>query len=519
MKHIFYIAILSVIILIGGCSRKDKVDLIFNSVIEHYNNSDSLKILAAKFLHEHILLHYGVEQKLYDSLMNEISDINPHNFKNDTIFRHFLNQNKIQFKNTRIVYDADTITKEFLIKNIDMAFDSWRNNYWCSNVNFEDFCRYILPYRNANEELSNWREYFKDKYEQRIKDSLGSMPSIKEVVLFMMKELKNDVKYGTQLRNFYANYMTPEMSEKMYTMECIALAHYGTLALRACGVPCAMIETHWRFTETSHTSIYIPTVGSNDTAYRISIYDEIQRMGQPKDSMASWRTWMYSYEKNDDLIRVYENNHKIASLTHPVTRQDITNLFSTTHNIAISIPDSLQNEENLFLCRFSNWRWFPIREGFVCGDSVYFKNVTIKQLYRIAKITQTGICHVIGDVLSLDGNGDVVRYNCTGDTTLFKIAYNCDKTETVEKKEITSFYWSKNNKLVPLTKECQLWSFNEKTHDYKPYSSELAGEYKPVFYLFEAFMPCWTFFYDNNLPRPLGFIPSENSDGAFLIQF
>ncbi|MBP3420123.1 MAG: hypothetical protein J6K74_06015 [Marinifilaceae bacterium] len=256
-----------------------------------------------------------------------------------------------------------------------------------------------------------------------------------------------------------------------------------------------------------------------DTAYRVSIYDDIQKMGLPKDSMASCRTWMYSYEANNDLVKTYENNYKTAPITHPLTRQDITDIFSSTHDISINIPDSLQNEKNLFLCRFSNWRWFPIREGFVYGDSVYFKNVTIKQLYRMAKITNSGECRVYGDVISLNGRGEIVKYNCTGDSILFKIAYNCNEKETQEKKTMTSFYWGRNNRMVPLTKECQLWSINENTLDYKPYSSELYGKYKPVFYLFEAKMPSWTFFYDDKLPRPLGFIPSENIDEAYLIQF
>lgn len=520
MRHTYNFLLIILLFAVCGCSRKTKLDTLFYEVEKHYNSTnDTLKRRAAEYLHKYATFHYGIKQMLVDSTGQEIQNINPLSFKSDTAYRYYLNKNKINFVNSKLIYDADTLTKEFIISNIDLAFDSWQNNYWSANINFKDFCTYILSYRNANEELSQWRGYFKEKYEQRIKDSLGDCTDIKKVALFMMKELKNDVKYGTRLRDFYINYMTPEMSEKMHTMECIALAHYGTLALRACGIPCAMIEAHWRFTETSHTSILLPKMHVNDSAYRLSIYDEIQVMGMPKDSMASWRTWQYSYEVNDDLLKVYENNPQTKNLVFPFSRQDITDIFSKTHDIAMQIPPQYSDCKNLFLCRFSFWNWYPIREGFVNGDSVYFKNATIKQLYRLAHIEQDGTCNVFGDVFSINGFGDIVKYNCTGDTTLFKIAYNCTPEETIEEKDITSFYWSSHNQLTPLTKRCRLWGFNEKTIDYKPYTSELAGKYKPVFYLYEANMPCWTFFYDENLPRPLGYIPSDNTEEAYLIQF
>ena len=39
------------------------------------------------------------------------------------------------------------ITAEYLIDNIDRAFDNWQKRPWNRSLSFEDFCEYLLPYR------------------------------------------------------------------------------------------------------------------------------------------------------------------------------------------------------------------------------------------------------------------------------------------------------------------------------------------------------------------------------------
>ena len=58
-----------------------------------------------------------------------------------------------------------------LIENIDLAFEVWQNKSWNKNLTFEDFCELILPYRIAEEPLTNWRRKYYEKYNP-ILDSL-----------------------------------------------------------------------------------------------------------------------------------------------------------------------------------------------------------------------------------------------------------------------------------------------------------------------------------------------------------
>lgn len=45
-----------------------------------------------------------------------------------------------------IVYDIKALHSDYLIRNIDLAFQAWQKP-WAKDISFEGFCRYILPYR------------------------------------------------------------------------------------------------------------------------------------------------------------------------------------------------------------------------------------------------------------------------------------------------------------------------------------------------------------------------------------
>ena len=51
---------------------------------------------------------------------------------------------KIYIKEGDTIWDQDTISADYIIENIDLAFDSW-SKPWSQNISFDDFCRYILP--------------------------------------------------------------------------------------------------------------------------------------------------------------------------------------------------------------------------------------------------------------------------------------------------------------------------------------------------------------------------------------
>ena len=59
-----------------------------------------------------------------------------------------------------ITPDLFAIRTDFLIENIDLAFEVWKKYPWCSHLTEQEFCRLILPYRMKNEPLEDWRSFY-----------------------------------------------------------------------------------------------------------------------------------------------------------------------------------------------------------------------------------------------------------------------------------------------------------------------------------------------------------------------
>ena len=61
------------------------------------------------------------------------------------------------------VMDIDVIDADYLAENIEYAFRAW-DLPWARKISFEDFCRYLLPYKMGNEAPERWRAAVWDEY-------------------------------------------------------------------------------------------------------------------------------------------------------------------------------------------------------------------------------------------------------------------------------------------------------------------------------------------------------------------
>lgn len=51
---------------------------------------------------------------------------------------------------TRYIPDLQHISADFLIRHIDYCFHIWQQYPWCKDIDFDTFCKYILPYTTSN---------------------------------------------------------------------------------------------------------------------------------------------------------------------------------------------------------------------------------------------------------------------------------------------------------------------------------------------------------------------------------
>ena len=134
------------------------------TVLEHYKN-EPLKEKAARFLLENMdghFAHTGEAVDVYDNYMDSVfrhcnGDRVFWIMKYDTILQR--TGLDLELSQDERLYDAQSVTADFLTEHIDSAFTVWQQN-WNKQYSFEMFCRYVLPYRIGNEKTSFWRRTF-----------------------------------------------------------------------------------------------------------------------------------------------------------------------------------------------------------------------------------------------------------------------------------------------------------------------------------------------------------------------
>lgn len=76
------------------------------------------------------------------------------------------------FKVVTFTPDLAVVDVEWLWKDLELAFATWRTRPWCRNVDFPTFVERILPYRGSNEPLQPWRE----ECQARLAPVLAALP-------------------------------------------------------------------------------------------------------------------------------------------------------------------------------------------------------------------------------------------------------------------------------------------------------------------------------------------------------
>lgn len=166
-KYIFISLLLSLAI---GCRDNRRLDAALEfagenrveleRVLEHYRDS-GLKYEAARFLIENMPGWYAYRGMALDSGKAVLLSMDSNNIILPAKAEGWKEQLGGRYEK---VYDAQVMTADYLIANIDRAFAAWEGRPWNKYLPFEDFCECILPYRIGNEPLEKWWEACKERY-------------------------------------------------------------------------------------------------------------------------------------------------------------------------------------------------------------------------------------------------------------------------------------------------------------------------------------------------------------------
>ena len=382
MKYVLFI--LLALILAACRSEKEKqlecalefagdnrVEL--EKVLEHYR-TDPEKLEAARFLIRNMPGWYSYEGNELDSIHHLLVGV----CEGRSISKREKNKwNRISFDSLSKIYDAQVITAEYLIDNIDLAFEVWRKYPWNRNLPFDDFCELILPYRIADEPLSDWRKLYYEDYGTLL-DSLYKGSDVIEASKIIDGKLRKLYYiYNTDFRVPHLNAVFLYHNRIGYCREACDLTIY---AMRACGIPVATdyfvyspdYQHYHCWTMLRDTTGTFLQFGFNEFE---ASHDTLRHDGRKKG-----KVYRYCFGMQADKNSGTSGNRQLSPVLKNRFVKDVTSEYFGSNDT--TIPIQMSGEQYIYLGIFSPGGWIPIDMALGNAGKVTFRDIEPDVIYQ-----------------------------------------------------------------------------------------------------------------------------------------
>ena len=400
----------------AGENRKE-----LEAVLQHYSDSrDNLKLKAAEFLIINMPGHYSyknenIVRSYYDEVKASVS-INHSNIENKS------NLEKISSKYNQAsfgyVWDSNIITADFLIDNIERAFDVWQNGEWATHISFDDFCEYILPYKATEvQPLDDWRSYCKDTLKADL-DTLHFCDRYKNSAFHAATKVSKEIINLNQ--QYYPNGGAKAIPirdiKTMLSLPTGSCDEYSTLALaamRSKGIPVMEDYTpQWPFQPQSHSwNIVLLNKGKNMVFSAGS--SNPGELHNPDEKMA--KVFRRTYAINRDILKLQSAESFIPHAFKSYFHKDVTDEYMATSDVEITISREYKSKHKYaYLAVFDNKNWIPVHYGKISGSKVVFDRMGRNCMYLPVVYTQNGIVPV-SDPFYISATGEIKQISADSD--------------------------------------------------------------------------------------------------------
>lgn len=423
-------------------------------VITHYKETkEVIKEEAAYYLISNMEEHGYAVFELLDSAGNAV-DFNVLDYKDydelllawDSIERA---RGEIDFKLDTLYHDYQSITADYLIKNIDQAFDAWDKYPWSKKLSFDQFCEYVLPYRSTNEPLEEWRSYFMQELDW-VKDSIEDESDPVEAACLVNDYIKSWFSFDPRYYEHPTDQGLKEILENKMG-RCEDMTNVAIYAMRAMGIPVMSDFTpYWANTGNNHAwnaildkkdSVIIFMGGeSNPGDYKLG--NKLAKVYRKTFAIQenSLREKMEDWEKAPK----YLNSRSIIDVTHE---------YVPVHNVKIELTMGIPDSTNFcYICVFNSGEWKAIDYTRFHGDKASFNKMGMGIAYLPAFYYEEKIIPA-GDAIILTDSGKIEtmkpdaanRINVKLFSTTKRITKETtdfiEQTDFLPGKTYTLYYW------------------------------------------------------------------------------
>ncbi|MCD7972824.1 MAG: transglutaminase domain-containing protein [Candidatus Azobacteroides sp.] len=416
---------LVVISILFSCTGPSRLEYALNfagenrseleKVLAYYSRQpqDTLKYQAACFLIENMPYHYYYDHEILDyfkadlcSLKHTVPEVTLGKDRVDPEVTTYLTHKygTSFFTGLPVKNDAQAITADFLINNIEQAFYVWEKQPWGKYISFSRFCREILPYRTGNEPLQEWRTIFYATF-QPVLDSLytGDDPLKASQVIY-------DALVATPW-TFISELDAPHLGGEFLLKErmgnCREYADIVVYALRALGIPCGtdiIIQNpdhcykkhYWNYTR-----------DSLGVLKEFELYEIRPEINSRNAERKRGKIYRQEFEPDKDHIAlIYPEKEIYPSLKHPLLR-DVSFEYFPAYSASVPLEKKYKKEEIIYLCVFNNSSWIPVGWASVKDGYAVFKDIE-PDIYYMGAFYRNGTVFPVTDPFRINQEGKII---------------------------------------------------------------------------------------------------------------
>ncbi len=359
-----------------------------------FMESDSLFCDIFKNMNPKDILSF--KSKLYDSVRLSMKD------KYDLL-------PNAEIKKTTTLSDLQCIRADFLIDNIESAFDEWEHNPLLRNMDFETFKEFILPYRTNDESILYKRSDLRKRFKWLLKDSTDIRYTIEQYKAFVNKSRWiNQFVDAKEQRIGLNDIFLPK-----FKMDCYNMNSWTCNIFRACGIPIIFEYTpQWKDRDNPHFWSCSP---DSDQIYKpFSAPDNNLLEDWESDIKYAGKVYRKTFaaNKNTPYFLKGKEEYIPETLESPLLK-DQTFRYHQTITLRIPFEQAIPNKL-AYLCFFNKEEELnPVAWGIIDikNKEIVFEQVPLNTLFfpvyydennDLTPITFPFILHTKGEVKSIN---------------------------------------------------------------------------------------------------------------------
>lgn len=336
------------------------------------------EVNAFSFLSLNKNSHIYVEKSLVDSVGNKIK-FSPYNYP--SLYDAQDSLDLLEVFNTlyeQAIPDSQVISFDFIQTHAKRMLYDWEHSPHYSELTWEEFCEYWLPYRVDREKFSDSYPVLSERY-TFVRDSLSKGMSVVNATNLLEKDLKSWLRFD--LRD-HASLSRPSVLETASIKKggCNTRTEFTCMALRAIGIVSTIDECPvWGHRNSGHQWNVIRTSEGNWLPFN-GAENFIGNFPSINDSVKAPKIYRKQFSPNCGFapsVRMEE----MPSIFYNNCRKDVTSEYVATTNLVI-YPEYAREDSILYLSVFNDkdWKivsWAALNNGQAnflsmgCNDIVY----------------------------------------------------------------------------------------------------------------------------------------------------